>query len=527
MPGFGSSSRYSSANDYEAEDTQQRVLPADLAVSSSQYRHSVAEQDENDHQHTVVGSGLNTYSQRHGDYEEDDDVQRTVGSSGYIGGDSQRSHSQSRGSQSARTVSTVVPIYTSGTQQRVSSSQSQSESELSESRRPVHTGQYISMSTRPGTATVLQVPVRVIQTTGVQSVDDQNAYQVRTSEHSSGLESGSSSSRVQNPTSTTYRVTYNPATSWVNANKLASSSDSENTRTVVQQPEKLTNYNKFSSGSQSRFRAEDVDSSQVRVAPVTVSYPTYGGSSRVASSNAGTSYGTNYNYVRTPIVPVSTVESSSSSRTAEEREQRRYNAAAPTYITSGRVSVSDSDQAGSTYGSTGSYVIPVSGSTRQQTQSQYQAQSGSGSQSQFQRAGTFSPYVPSYSQTSQTGSSAASSDRLATRFGAGVVGQTDDLHTYMSESERLARLQQQQIAGTSSGYLQSNAEANRRTLQTASNLDNTAANFVGSASQLSNRNSEYDTASVGGSGAGAGGYNRVKSWNKQSKWSSGGFQRKV
>lgn len=495
--GNAGSSRYSSSNAYEAEEMQQRVVPADLSsVSSSAYRSSAIDKD-------------------------DEDVQRTV-DSGYSRGSI---YSQNRGGSASET-SRNAPVYVAGSQRALSSSQYESElNELNESRKPISTGQYVSISARPGTSTVLAVPVRVIHT---QGVPEEKLYS-RTSEHSSGSES--SSSRAQNPSSATYRVTYSPSRNYVSSDKIASSTfDSENSRSSVQQPEKFINYNTFNpqeSLSQTRFRADESDShseqSQVRVAPVTVSYPINGGSSRYASSGSSSAlHGSTQ--VRVPVFPVSNAESSSSSlRTAEEREQRRYTPASPTYISAGRIATADQEESRNNlqYGGSNTYIVPVIGQTRSQT---HQQSSGSGSQSQYQRqggyAGNFSPYVPSRSQGSQSASQLTSSDKVSQRFGAGVShARTDDLQTYMSESERLARLQQQQIAGGSSSSAGlTNLDANRRTLNTASNLDSAAASFVRS-SNLASRISDADSSSVDGTGAG--GFNRVRSWNKQSKWSSG------
>lgn len=496
-PFSASSSRYSSANAYEAEDLQQRVIPADLSsVSSNAYRSSQTEHDE-------------------------DDLQRSVGS-GY-GGTASRVYSQRAGnsaSESSRVGAAAVPVYVSGSQL---SHSSQTEAELNESRKP----QYVSISARPGQATVLAVPVRVIHTQGVP--DDNGNYYTRTAEHRAS-EQASSSSRVHTPTSTTYRVTYNPSRNFVASDKIASSnSESENFRSVgsVQQPEKFVGYNTFNvpeSSSQTRFRADERDShaeqSQVRVAPVSVSYPSNGGSSRFASTGSSSAY----NQARVvPVFPVNTIESTSSLRTAEEKEQRRYTPSSPTYVSASRLSADQEErnqQASTQYGSSGTIYAPVTTQTR--------LHSGSGAQTQYQRqgyGGTFSPYVSSANKLSS--SSAASSDQHSSqRFGLGSAS-TDDLNVYISESERLARLQQHQIAGSSSNVAassntdaSSHYDANRRTLQAASNLDSAAANFVRS-SNLASRNSEFDTASVDGAGTGAGGFNRVRSWNKQSKWSSG------
>lgn len=499
------SSRYSSSsNAYEAEDMQQRVVPADLSsVSSSAYRSAASEHDEDDLQRTLVPVGT-----------------------------SSRIYSQSRGStaaESSRVGASAVPVYVSSgsSNSHRASSASQSESELSESRKPIPTGQYVSISARPGTANVIAVPVRVIHTSGVP--DDSQKYYSRSSDYTSGSEA--SSTRLLNPTTTTYRVTYNPTRNYVSSDKIASSqSDSESTRVgSVQQPDKFTNYNTFGgpdSASQTRYRADESDSyneqTQTRVAPSSVSYPSNGGSSRYQSSGSSSGYQGQTQARIAPVYPVNTVESASSSlRTAEEREQRRYTPAVPAYVSASRISSADQEesrnqQSSSQYGNAAGpyYVVPVVGQSRSQAQQQ---QFGSGSQTQYQR--NFSPYVPVRSHSSSAGSQQASSDLVSQRFGSGVsLGQTDDLHTYMSESERLARLQQQQIAGSASNVAVSNIEANRRTLNTASTLDSAAANFVRS-SNLANRNSEFDASNVDTSGSG--GFNRVRSWNKQSKWSSG------
>lgn len=499
-----SSSRLSSSNAYEADEMQQRVVPGDLSsVSSSAYRATVADQD-------------------------DEDVQRTVGS-GYVGQGglgygSSRVYSQSRGSGSelSRTGSVAVPVYVAG-QRRVASSASQSESEINESRKPIPTGQYVSFAARPGQSTVLAVPVRVLNVQG--TAEDQQKYYSRSSDHSSG--SDSTVTRVL-PASQTYRVIYNP-TYISSADRVALNSESESTRVGgVQQPEKFTNYNSFNaldSASQVRSRTEENDSdlTQTRIAPVSVTYPQNGGSSRYASSGStATQQGTVQSRV-VPAFPVHRVESSLSSRTAEEREQRRYTPAVPTYISSSnRQSASELEESRNqqSLAHGGTYYAPSTSQTRIQTQHQA---AGAGAQTQYQRqgfAGNFSPYVPSRSQTSSSHLAAGqSADRLSTRFGTGVLdSNTDDLHSYISESERLARLQQQQIAGASSGSAVSTSDANRRTMQTASSLDSAAANFVRT-SNLANRNSELDTASFDNSGTG--GYNKVRSWNKQSKWSSG------
>lgn len=519
-PSFSNSvARQSSSHAYEAEDMQQRQLPVDLAsVSSSAYRSSASERDESDLQRTV-GHGY----------------QPPVGH----GGSASRIYAQNRDGSTLETIRpATVPVYIGGGSQTSShrSTSSQSETEINESRKP---GPYVSVSARP--ASVIAIPVRVIHTQGVP--EEHQKYYVRTSEQSLGAES--SDSRNQYPTSTTYRLTYTPSRNFVSSDKI-SSSNLENSRVSgsVQKPEKLTNYNTFgaldsvSQSSQSRFRAEESDSrveqTQSRVVPATVSYPYNGGSSRFASSGSSSLQKGQVQARVDPEFSVNTLDSSM--RTSEERDQRRFSASnptlgtasrtseldsrnqistanRPTYVVSGRTSGSEQQQSSSNQGSSGSiYYVPISSNSR--------LQSGSGSQSQYQqRQGThFSPYLPN--RHLLTNSQFGAPDRLSQRFGTNAVniGSNDDLQTFMSESERLARLQKHQISGSSSNVAVTNSEANRRTFETAANLDSTAANFVRS-SNLANRNSEFDTASA--DGAEVGGYNRVRSWNTQSKWSSG------
>lgn len=495
--GASSSSRFSSSNAYEADDMQQRQVPADLSsVSSSAYRSSAARHDEDDSQRTV-GYGYQPVS----------------------GGSASRLYSQTReeSASDASRVGQPAPV-SSATQNSYRSSSSNSGSEHTEMRKPIPTGQYVSISSRPGTSSVLAVPVRVMQVQGIP--DEHQKYYARTSEHSSGAES--SATRAQNPTSTTYRVTYTPARNYISTDKLASTSESE--RTIAgnyQQPEKFTSYNSYNApeaASQSRFRSEGLDShsdqTQTRVTPVFVSQPYNGGSSRSASTSSQYQQG----HTQSRVDPGYSENSldSSSSRTMAEKDQRRVvTNVRPTYVVSGRTS--GSDQQASTYqgGSSGStYYVPVSGRT------QTQHQSGSASQIQQQRqggfGGNFAPYVRTQSQDSQR--EATSSDMLSQRFGTGVHTSNDDLRSYMSESERLARLQQQQVSASSRNAGVTSTDANRRTLQTASNLDSAAATFVRS-SDLANRNSEFDSSNSDVTGTG--GFNRARSWNKQSKWSSG------
>lgn len=496
LSGSSRASRFSSSNAYEADDMQQRQVPQDLSsVSSSAYRSSAARHDE-------------------------DELQRTVGygHQPVSGGSASRLYSQTReeGTSDSARVGQLVPV-SGATQSSYRSLSSNFGSELTETRKPVPTGQYVSISSRPGTSNILAVPVRVIPVQGIP--DEHQKYYVRTSEHSSGAES--SGTRVQNPTSTTYRVTYTPAGNYISSDKIASTSETERSMAgSYQQPEKLTSYNSYNapeSASHTKFRSEDshLDQTQTRVTPASVSHPYNGGSSRSASTSSQQQQG----YTQSRVDPgfsENTIDSSSSasSTVAEKDQMRVVSSSRPTYVVSGRTSGSD-QQAASYRGSSGStYYVPVSGRT------QTQHQLGSASQIQQQRqggfSGNFSPYVQSRTQSQDSQHEAIISDRLNQRFGSGVHTSNDDLRSYMTESERLARLQQQQVTGSSRNVGIANSDANHHTLQTASNLDSAAASFVRS-SDLANRNSEFDSSN----GDVTGGYNRVRSWNKQSKWSSG------
>lgn len=529
---------------------QQKQIPVDLSTAgSSAYRASALSQNEEDLQRNVGPNYQPAY-----------------------GGTVSRLYSSQRrkegASESSRTASSVIPVYVPvGSESSQRSSSSLSESELQESRtfRPIQPGQYVNIAAKPHSSTVLNVPVRVQYVPSSEQMQQQSR---------SEFQSGSESNVLRGQPG--HRVTYYPASTYTSSADKSSSRSEQEIDQSGGLPEKFTSYGSYRAPetlSQTRFSSEGTQSQldQTRVAPAAVTYPIEGGSSRVASSGASSSQ-RGYTHSRVvPVYPVSTIESSSaSSRTEEEREQRRLTQARPTYIysgrnvgsehedsrgqlsstnirptyvLSGRTSTGSDRESSSQYGSSGAttyFVAPSASNTRTQTQyqsgtgSQSQYQSGSGAQSQYQRQGytgsnqQFSPYVPAgrastfTANTQATGSSSA--DRLSTRFGTGVMQSgTDDLNTYMTEAERLARLQQQQIASSSgsSNVAVTNSEANRRTLQNAANLDSAAAQFV-SSSNVANRNSELDTLSVdSGAAVGPGGYKRVKSWQKQSKWASG------
>lgn len=447
----------------EEEDTQQRVVsPTALnGIGSSAYRASHASYDEDDSQKTgAVGIGYHDASvNSENNYGYTRESRRK-----------QQQQQQAQYSESETTRSTPQVYYVPAP---VSSSSTQSQRQSN-----AGSSQHYRVSVRPGTATVLQVPVRVIQTSGTP---DQTQQQYVSNSRNSGYEA--SESHLNQPSQ---RVTYYVPASSDRRESASSRSEQELSRTVVQQPERyvapdLTAYNSF--GSQSRSQADDLQENeyQTRVQPYVPLVD--GGSSRYASAG---SLSSNSQRTQQAAVRPSYVQRISN---ANEESNRRA-------------------ESSSTYGSSGStvYRAPVSTQTRNQQQQQQSTQFNS-------RAGyngnSYSPYSPSYPSSRQ---------------GSGILtANNENLHEYMSESQRLAELQQRQLASSQqSSTFASASEANRRTVDVAQRLDNVAADFVGS-SNLANRNSELDTTE-NLSGAG---YQRVKSWQKQSKWESGNFKLKL
>jgi hypothetical protein len=109
----------------------------------------------------------------------------------------------------------------------------------------------------------------------------------------------------------------------------------------------------------------------------------------------------------------------------------------------------------------------------------------------------------------------------SSRLGSSVLSTNTDLNSYMSEAEKLARLQAKSISSgaTSSTYGSTTNidDINRRTLEQAEQLDTKSADFVNSESANRFSLDGLDLSNV----ATDGGYKRVKSWQKQSKWASG------
>jgi hypothetical protein len=492
-----SQSRYSSSNAYheeEEEDVQQRqVVPTDLhGIQSSAYRSSANREEDGEDTQKSIGIGYHDASVSNDGSQSY--TRRTQ---------QQREHYESETSRSTPKVYYVSAPVSSLSQKH--SSSTGSESDYQETRT---TPQRISLQMRPATSTVLQIPVRVLNTAGIPDSNQQYSSNSRLS-----------SSGYQESVHPTQKVTYYVAP--ITSDRYdASRSGSETSRTsyVQQQPEKytapdLTAYNSF--GSQSRSHIEDESDVQTRVRPQSSSIID-GGSSRYASTSNSQSENAQTTQTRViPAFPIQTVESSSASsrRTAEEQRERQYSSSRPAYINRTPITAEESrrTEGSSSYGSSGSTVYrPVS--INSQPSISHQQNSLTNSRSNL-AGNNFSPYSPSYNPS---------------RYGSvGTVGSSsDNLHEYMSESQRLAEMQQRQIASSSQSQHQSSssyssaAEANRRTLDLASRLDSTAANFVHS-QNLANRNSEFDAEDLGAQAIGNGGFQRVKSWQKQSKWESG------
>lgn len=455
---YGSQSRFSANNAYEEDDYQQRQIVPDINDNyySSAYRSSGLNRDDTQsnigyHDLSVTNDrNVESYSKRMQQEEE---------------------------SVSSRTISkpqvyfVPAPSVTSSNSQRASESLNQ---------------QRVSMAVRPGTTTVLRVPIAVNPQTSQQFASRTNA-------------AGSSYQAETRPTST-YTVYYVPSTSYDNRHASGSQYDASRTSVVPEKYRDFSNYNSFNSRSQNED-VQESESYQTRVNPTTI---TDGGASRY-TMNSGLSNTQQASRVIKPL-PAHSFESSSltaSQRAEEEHQQRIYTppVVRPSYVHRTSSNNEESRSESSRTESTNIYAPVVSSQQTNQRQSQGQQQS----QYSSRTGNNYSPYSPSYPSS---------------RLGSGVAhSNSDNLFEYMSESERLARLQQQQLASSShQSSLSSASEANRRVLDQAQRLDSAAANFVGS-SNLASRNSELDAESL--SGNGTGGYQRVKSWQKQSKWESG------
>ncbi|CAG9797964.1 unnamed protein product [Chironomus riparius] len=549
------SARFSSASDHEADDLQQRVVPGDLSnVQSAAYRsksrssrREEEEEEEEEDLQTNVGAGYHDLSVNNDRYTES---QRRLQQQ------QQQRESESRVTGGGRTSQVYyAPGGSASTSYRSSAQNSEAQYSETRTQKPVPVGQYVSMGVRPGTSTVLTIPV------SAQDQSQQRVYASNRQGYQAVTES--SRSRVQPG----YQINYYPSYA---SDRTSTSSGSRvetaTQRIVAYQPEKLTT----AGYSRSRYNDEEIEEedeedTQQRVQQANIN-------SRQSSTSGGsTNYQQSYTGRVVPIVPIHTVESTSSQRTNED--QRRYYQARPAYsqrvassrneneqasgsssqytsvnrpvVTSSRISGTD----GSQYGSSGVtyYTAPVASQSRvqmqaqnQQAQSQYQAgtaaqtqyTAGSAAQNQFASgssaqnqyaAGTGSRTsgygYQAYPQSRFSGTQRGSASSVNQRYNAQAVNaNSDDLVTYMSESEKLAREQQRQVAGSQTSSSQLTAsEANRRTVNTANTLDTAAANFVGSTNLQSRLNDFDNVESLGGTG----GFKRVKSWQKQSKWASG------
>jgi len=542
------------------------VQSAAYRSSSRSSRRQEEEEEEEEDLQTNVGAGYHDLSVSNDRYTES---QRRL--------QQQQRESESRVTGGGRTSQVYYAPGGSTSSSSHRSSAQNSEAQYSESRtiRPVPVGQYVSMAVRPGTATVLTIPV---------SPQEQGQQRVYASNRQ-GYQAVTESSRTASN-----RINYYPSYSSDRSSTSSGSRvESATQRVVAYQADKLTT----PAYSRSRYNVEESEEdeeedTQQRVQQANIN-------SRQSSTSGGsTNYQQSYTGRVVPAVPVHTVESTSSQRTNED--QRRYSyQARPVYnqrvtsnrneneqasgsssqytsvnrpvVTSSRISGTD----GSQYGSSGVtyYTAPAASQTRIQMQAQNQQASGqsqytagsaaqtqytagsaaqnqytagsaaqnqytagsaaqnqyaSGSTAQNQyAAGTGSRTsgygYQAYPQSRFSGAQRGSASSANQRYNAQAVNaNSDDLLTYMSESEKLAREQQRQIASSRSSSSQvSAAEANRRTVNTASTLDSAAANFVGSTNLQSRLNDFDNVESLGGTG----GFKRVKSWQKQSKWASG------
>lgn len=391
---------------------------------------------------------------------------------------------------------------------------------------------------RPGSTITYRVPVRVVPNTSDQQSSSRSEYSetAGNTRHQTGTqqstyyrpvyeESSSLSSRSQNQSE--YRV-------------VPGSSVSVQYPSVQQVivPEKLVqdrydsglrNYGSYHrqpevSSSQTRQQAESQSQSQHRYVS-SLNTPANGGTSRYSTSAGG--YSNRY----IPPASSSTGKSeldedvndnvqtrlSGSSHSSRIHDNRQYGTS---YVVPSSNSRS-SYQAAQKSESTQNRVYPTyteapiyDSRSRQHTSSRTQAGSDyeRSSQSQYGNSGN------NYDRNVAYGNSGSS------RLGSAVFDNSNsDLNAYMSESERLARLQSQSVSSSSTSRHHSENtnidEINRRTLQQAENLDAASANFINTNSnRLNLDNMNIDAY---GSGSGAGGYKRIKSWSKQSKWASG------
>lgn len=286
------SSRYSSTADRDVEDVQEIVAP-NLQESRSRTSYSNNNQEED-----LSNIHSAAYRRAQISDQSEDDLQKTV-TSGYqfqpVYGGSRvySSRSQQKESESSRTVAGSAPVYgqNQGALSRNFLSTSRTDADENDEQVRVQPGNRIAVTVRPGQ------PIKIMYSPN-------QGYQVgsSSSSSSSAVESSSQSSQSY-PTSQTYRVVYTPVYT-PSRNTQTADSDRTSTRiNGIQRPEKLTNYDKFNthSSSQSRFQNEEVEDTQQRVAPVSVSQPSNGGTSRYSSQSQSQSQNSGSRYVQRPV----------------------------------------------------------------------------------------------------------------------------------------------------------------------------------------------------------------------------------
>jgi hypothetical protein len=525
VPTYSSSS---SMKYTEAEDMQQRQVPVVYPTERQSSRYSSASNQESYRAEQAVP------------------VYRpvTVASARYS------SSASNQESSASRTEST--PVYIPGSSRTYSqhADQHNADQQASNTYYIPSTGRY-TVYARPGSTTYLRVPVRVPEgdvQTGVRS--DHSESGSSSSNTRSSLTGGQNSivyrPVIYNETASTYRsenraervipgvnrqVIYYPV---VQDQTVSDRQTSENKRSETR------NYETYrpaaiTERSQSRQSQAESSHSQTRyVAPTNV--PRNGGPSRYP-----------YAYSRYSPAPVQSSQTRTVAESREDESELSQTRIPATHSSS--YGTSRQHESRSQYGSSG-YQIPVRSSSAQHSdrrsesslsssrvvpvriepteyESRRQSSSASRQEGHTQYGGVYTPSYTSSNRNIESGSSHGQREYVrggvlpSTRFGSSVLETDTDLNSYMSESEKLARLQAKSISsGTSSTYGSSNIdEINRRTLQQAESLDAASADFVNSQSGNQLSLDGLDASSLGTGGIG--GFKRVKSWQKQSKWASG------
>lgn len=219
------------------------------------------------------------------------------------------------------------------------------------------------------------------------------------------------------------------------------------------------------------------------------------------------------------ILPPPQQTSSSSRYSNEERRESSQIAQQPQYVpiapmtgggSSSRYSSSQSEYA-NTAGAAGNanvyipipYYTPSSSSSSSSQNSDYAASTSAGA-TLIPVTGGYIPRHGNYPST--TAGRYSSAHHGSSQFdGHASAG----LSSYMSEAERLAKLQAQSVqgSGTYSGSSLVDSEL--------------SAQHGNSAAGISNDNALQESSGAAGSGGAGNGYVRTKSWENNSKWASG------